>query len=230
MIVALDAEAAGDCVTAERYLREVVASLLARDAPVERVVVLTGGQNHAGFETLRDERCDLAMVRRPLFEGRTVRSWADLLSRDPRAGAELLSDHLAQKLRIVRELGASVVHFPREVAIGMDINAPLVVSLQSDAHWDGDSLPIAANLAHAVVVESEAARLRLCAAAGVAWAKAFVAACPESSGQVSTDAPPDADDEKRELRDLRARREAFAAAVCEAYEHALASFELKGAA
>jgi hypothetical protein len=231
MIVAIDVDVMADCAEVERYAKEVAGSLLLREQAIERLVVLTSPQNHARFETLRDERCDVAMMHRPLFEGRTVADWSGLLFRHPRTGAELLTEHLAAKLRIVRELGAGVVHFPGDPADAMDLDAPVVVSLHGDFAGADPACPFSATLAHAVILESEAARERLCGRSHVPLSKAFVAPPPPSDGQLSTRAASEADDDQdRDLADLRAAREAFAAAICEAYEHAIASFELRSAA
>ena len=231
MIVAIDVDVVAADAEVERYAREVAGSMLLRNQFVERVVVLTNDQNHARFETLRDERCDVAMVHRPLFEGRTVADWSGLLSRHPRTGAELLTDHLAAKLRIVRELGAGVVHFPGDAAEAMDLDAPVVVSLHGDFASADPACPLSATLAHAVILESDAARERLCDRSHVSWSKAFVAPPPMPDRQLSTLAASEADnDGDRDLADLRAARESFAAAICEAYEHAIASFELRSAA
>jgi hypothetical protein len=231
MIVAIDVDVMADCAEAEWYAKEVAGSLLLREQVVERLVVLTNPHNHARFETLRDERCDVAMVHRPLFEGRTVADWSSLLFRHPRTGAELLTGHLAAKLRIVRELGAGIVHFPADAAEAMDLDAPCVVSLHGDFASVDPACPLSATLAHAVILESEAAQEHLCGRSHVAWAKAFVAPPPATYRQLSTREAPEADnDEDRDLADLRAARESFAAAICEAYEHAIASFELRSAA
>ena len=64
-------------------------------------------------------------------------------------------------------------------------------------------------------------RAQLCREASIPPAKVFVAIPPR---QGSTNSPPDADED-----DSRASQK-FAAAICEAYEHALASFQLKNAA
>ena len=231
MIVAIDVDVMADDSEAEWYAKEVAGSLLMREHVIERVVVLTNPHNHARFETLRDERCDVAMVHRPLFEGRTVADWSGLLFRHPRTGAELLTDHLAAKLRIVRELGAGIVHFPGDASEAMDLDAPVVVSLHGDFASGEPACPLSATLAHAVILESEAARERLCERSHVSWAKVFVAPPPAPGRQGSTLAVCEADkSEDRDLADLRAAREAFAAAICEAYEHAIASFELRSAA
>jgi hypothetical protein len=217
MIVAIDVDAGCEAGDTEDYVRCLVAALLAREGPVHRVVVLTHSDNHAAFEMLRDERCDVAMIRRPLFAGHPVSDWPALLSRQPRAGAELLAGYLQEKLRVIRELGAAVVHFPGGTVEEMGLNIPMVVSVRGEAEGE---CPLSATLAHAVIAGSEEARERLCGACRVPREKAFVARWPVSAGGSSV-AGRVADD---------SGYEAFAAAVCEAYEHAVASFELRDAA
>jgi hypothetical protein len=216
MIVAIDADAGSGGTNVDGYVRIIVSALLARDGAVERIVVMSNVENHARFEMLRDERCDVAMVRRPLFEGHTVSDWPALLSRQPRAGAELLGGHLQEKLRIIRELGVDVVHFPADAAEAVNLDLPTVVSLHDAAQAE---CPPSAALAHAVILTSDEARERLCAACAVSRDKAFVAPWP--GGAVSLNGAGVADD---------VGYDSFAAAICEAYEHALASFELRDAA
>jgi hypothetical protein len=221
MTVAIDTDSAppreGGDVAVDRYVRELVGSLLSGGGPVDRIVLLTNAENHARFETLRDEHCDVAMVHRPLFEGRPVEDWSALLARYPTSGAELLSGHLQEKLRIVRELGAAVVHLLADPPQAMPAEAPVVVSLLGES-------AVSSTLAHAVIVPAETVKEQLCAGWGVSREKVFVApwAGETATREASSIEAGVADDSKG--------REAFAAAVCEAYEHALASFELRNAA
>ena len=76
-------------------------------------------------------------------------------------------------------------------------------------------------MAHAVIVDSDTDREQLCRESSIPRGKVFVAMPP---GQGSTNSARKADEDHS-----RASQE-FAAAICEAYEHALASFQLKNAA
>ena len=213
MTVAVDVDLGANAGGLEHYARKIVAALLSRDRVVERIILITNTDNHARFETLRDEHCDVAMVHRPLFEGRTVADWSSLLARHPNTGPELLSYHLHAKFRIIRDLAVDVVHFPDDPVQPMNLDAPMVISLHSPAP--------SASIAHAVIVKSDAHRRQLCHESNIPTAKVFVAVPP---GQCSTNSPREADeDHDRRLRD-------FAASIREAYEHALASFQLKNAA
>jgi len=194
------------------YAPALVSALLSFNGPVSRIVLLTNDDTHAHFEMLRDEHCDVAMLHRPLFEGRPVKDWPNLLSRHPTSGAELLTGHLQEKLKIIRELGASVVHVMSNPPEAMLVETPVIISLTTQC-------PHAPPPAHAVIVPTAATKERLCVECGVPRDKVFVAPCPREPSSID---PPVADDSKS--------RKAFAAAVCEAYEHALASFELRNAA
>jgi hypothetical protein len=178
----------------------LVSSLLSLGAPVTRIILLTNDATHARFDLLRDEHCDVAMIHRPLFEGRPVTDWKALLARYPRSGAELLTGHVQEKLRIIRDLGANIVHSLGDVFESIHEQLPLVVSLQ-------DESATSATNAHAVIVPTNAGKQRLCKSRDISPEKVFVAPWP-------TDA----------------NRAHFASTVCEAYEHALASFELRNAA
>ena len=192
---------------AHTYVPALVSALLSSNTAVTRIVLLTNDDTHANFEMLRDEHCDVAMLHRPLFEGRPVKDWPALLSRHPTSGAELLAGHLQEKLKIIKELRASVVHVLANPPEAMLVETPVIISLPAQC-------PASAPPAHAVIVPSAATKERLCVEFGVPRDKVFVA--PSSVD------PTVADDPKC--------RKAFAAAVCEAYEHALASFELRNAA
>jgi len=201
----------GPDLSAYTYVPALVCALLSNNTPVTRIVLLTNDDTHAHFEMLRDEHCDVAMLHRPLFEGRPVKDWPALLSRHPTSGAELLAGHLQEKLRIIKELRASVVHVLANPLEAMLVEIPVIISL--------DQCPPSPPPAHAVIVPSAATKERLCVECGVPREKVFVAPCPREPSSID---PAVADDPKS--------RKAFAAAVCEAYEHALASFELRNAA
>jgi hypothetical protein len=207
MRVAVDA----DCLAVDggepRLLAYVGNLVRALGSGFEGVLVLTRAENHARLETLRDERTDVVLVRRPLFEGREVADWAGLMAAHPRVGAELLASHLHEKVRIIGQLGAAALHFPVDGGELMEIDLPIVLSVHSES-----PARLSAELADALVVH-EAGR-----AEGLPQSKTFVVPIG------SIDSAPAADNE------VMRTSEGAACLLAEAYEHALASFELRKAA
>lgn len=211
MRVAIDA----DCLPADdrepHWVDYITGLARALTGIIDGVLVLTRAENHARLETLRDDHTDVVLVRRPLFEGREVADWAALLSAHPRVGGELLSAHLQEKLRIIAQLGAQALHFPADAGELMEIDLPIVLSVH------GQAIPscLSADLADALVLH-DAER-----AADLPHAKTFLV--PIGS-IVST---PAADNEQ--VRRSQGGQ-CSAVTLAEAYEHALASFELRKAA
>lgn len=210
MIVAIDAEAALE----EQQLAHTthLARLL---TTIDGVVVLTRPENHAQLETLRDERCDIALVRRPLFEGHVVASWRELLTQQPRLGAELLGEFQREKLRIIGQFGAEAVLFPADAAEAMDIDAPIIACLTGP--FERLSV-LSAGEADAVLLESQLAAQFL-VQHGVSPAKLFVACSASTHSHYQAD----------ELIGHDPRLE-LARVVADACEFALASYQLRKAA
>jgi hypothetical protein len=215
MRVAVDADClAADGGEAARGLMEYVCALARALRPVvERVMLITRSENHARFEPLRDELTDVVLVRRPLFEGREVADWAGLLEAHPRVGGDLLAAHQQEKLRVMGQLGAQVLHFPTDSYELMEIDVPIVLTA-----WEAKPRCLSAELADALVVHDRGL-------SGLPQGKTFVVPMP------STDFARAADDElMRAPAEEAATSSAAATALAEAYEHALASFELRKAA
>jgi hypothetical protein len=189
------------------YTFSLVRALQSADSRVGRLLVLTRPDNQGRFEPLRDDRTDVIPVNRPLFEGRPVADWAAMLDHHPRLGADLLAEHQQGKRRLVLELGGDVLHFPTDAREIMEIDLPVVVTIRHGRA----ALSIA--LADAVIVHTPDLPARL------PLAKTFLAAFP------SIDPMPHADNP-----DTRACPDDLLASLAEAYEHALASFELRKAA
>lgn len=264
MIVAIDAEcinAAHGASTAnpggtmERYVGSLARVLSASPrSPVDKVVLLTSPANHPRLRPLRDERCDVVVVSRPLFQGRPVVDWTDLLTRHPKAGSDLLAAHQQEKLQIMVRTGASVIHFPTDAQELMEVDAAVVVSI----HGDECGVPLSALLADALVVQSPEALSRIIELGSISPAKAFLAQvryCEETVGSESQcdgkpggvpaaddggQCPPYLQDRAepalipttvkvdKHLRTLADPR--CLEALGDAYEHALASYQLRKAA
>jgi hypothetical protein len=213
MNVAIDADclppSAQHCDGADLtvYTFSLIRALQSPASPVDHLLVLTHPDNHGRFEALRDERTDVARVPRPLFEGRPVTDWTALLDHHPRLGADLLAAHHQSKLRLLRQLGAQVLHFPTDARERMEIDFPLAVTLQQGRP------SLSATLADAVIVHTPDLLPHLPAA------KTFLASFP------SIVPAPDADNVQ-----MPACAADLLASLSEAYEHALASFELRKAA
>ena len=213
MNVAIDADclplSAQHCDDADLtvYTFSLIRALQSAASPVNHLLVLTHADNHGRFEPLRDERTDVARVPRPLFEGRPVIDWTTLLDHHPRLGAELLAAHHQSKLRLLRQLGAQVLHFPTDARERMEIDFPLAVTLQQGRP------SLSATLADAVIVHTPDMLPHLPAS------KTFLASFP------SIVPAPDADNVQ-----MPACAADLLASLSEAYEHALASFELRKAA
>jgi hypothetical protein len=189
------------------YTFALVRALQSPRSPVDRVLVLTRPDNQGRFEPLRDDRTDVIPIHRPLFEGRPVVDWPALLDHHPRLGADLLADHQQAKRRLILELGGDVLHFPTDARELMEIDLPIAVTIQHGQ----TSLSI--TLADAVIVHTPDLPARL------PPAKTFLAAFPSIVPTPDADKPytPACPDD-------------LLASLCEAYEHALASFELRKAA
>ena len=185
----------------------LVRALQSPHSPVDRILVMTRPDNQGRFEPLRDESTDVVPVHRPLFEARPVADWRALLDHHPRLGADLLTAHQQAKRRLILELGGDVLHFPTDARELMEMDLPIAVTI---GHGRA-SLSVA--LADAVIVHTPDLPSRL------PPAKTFLAAFP------SIVPMPDAD-----IPDTRACPDDLPASLCEAYEHALASFELRKAA
>jgi hypothetical protein len=169
--------------------------------------VLTRPDNHGRFEPLRDDRTDVIPSPRPLFEGRIVTDWTALLDAHPRLGADLLAAHQQAKLRLLLQLGASVLHFPTDARERMEIDFPIAVTIQQGRP------SLSATLADAVIVHTPDLLPHLPAA------KTFLASFP------SIVPTPDADNPF-----ASACAADLLASLSEAYEHALASYQLRKAA
>jgi hypothetical protein len=189
------------------YTFSLIRGLQTPDSPVDRLLVLTRDESHTRFEPLRDGRTDVALINRPLFEGRPVGDWAALLEHHPRVGGELLAEHQGHKLRVMAELGASVLHFPTDAHELMEIDCPIVLTLH-DAR-----AVLSSTLADALVVHSPDLRPML------PHFKTFCALFPSTPGEARADESP-----------MPAPRYDLVGPLCEAYEHALASYELRKAA
>jgi hypothetical protein len=201
MRVAVDADTLPPAAPAlEAYVATLVRALQRGASPAERLVLFTRPENHARFETLRDARTDVVVARRPLFAGREVADWAPLLDRHPKVGGDLLAGHQQAKLRVMRQLGAQVVHFPADAREMMEIDAPVVLTVHGAAPF------LSTVLADALVVHGDAADPAL------PHGKTFAA-------RFASPGAADADDGDPMLT-----------ALGEAYEHALASFEFRKAA
>jgi hypothetical protein len=195
----------------EAYATNLVRILQTIESPVDRVVIVTRPENHAKFEPLRDERTEIAVLRRPLFEGHAIDHWPTLLDRHPRIGAELLCAHQQEKLRLMNQLGVEVLHFPTDARELMEIDAPVALTLHTPTS------ALSATLADAIVVHCRELYPRL----DLPRPKIFCAPWPSSS---SSDQAGLADDQES------AASLSFADALGDAYEHALASYELRKAA
>lgn len=189
------------------YTFSLIRALQSLHSPVDRLLVLTHPDNHGRFEPLRDDRTDVVRISRPLFEGRPVSDWAGLLDHYPRIGADLLAAHHQAKLRLLLQLGAHVLHFPTDAGERMEIDFPIAVTIQEGRP------SLSATLADAVIVHQADLFSDLPAA------KTFLASFP------SIVARPDADNDS-----MPACAADLLASLSEAYEHALASFELRKAA
>jgi hypothetical protein len=193
----------------EAYATNLVRILQAIDSPVERVVIVTRPENHARFEPLRDERTEIALLNRPLFEGHAIDHWPTLLDRHPRIGADLLCGHQIEKLNLMNQLGVEVLHFPVDARELMEIDAPVALTLHTPTS------ALSATLADAIVVHCSELYPRL----DLPRPKIFCAPWPGGS----SDPTGLADDQERAAAK-------FADALADAYEHALASYELRKAA
>jgi hypothetical protein len=210
MRVAVDADCLAVECGVERSMIEYVGWLSRALAPaVERVLVLTRAENHARLETLRDDRTDVVLVRRPLFEGREVADWAALFWSHPRVGGELLAAHLQEKLRVIGQLGAQALHFPTDAGELMEIDLPIVLSVHGEP---APSCRLSMDLADALVVHD---------AGGAGVLRAAKTFLVPMGSIVST---PAADNDPMRLC---AGAACAAVTLAEAYEHALASFELR---
>jgi hypothetical protein len=189
------------------YTFSLVRALQSPRSAVDRVIVLTRPDNQGRFEPLRDDRTDVVPIHRPLFEGRPVVDWPALLDHHPRLGADLLADHQQAKRRLILALGGDVLHFPTDARELMEIDLPIAVTIQHGR----TSLSVA--LADAVIVHTPDLPAHL------PPAKTFLAAFP------SIVPTPDA-----EKPYTPACTDDLLASLSEAYEHALASFELRKAA
>ena len=185
----------------------LIRALQSAASPVDHLLVLTHPDNHGRFEPLRDDRTDVVRVPRPLFEGRPVNDWAGLLDHHPRIGADLLAAHHQSKLRVLRQLCSQVLHFPTDARERMEIDFPLAVTIQQGRP------SLSATLADAVIVHTPDLLPHL------PPAKTFLASFP------SIVPTPDADNDQ-----MPACAADLLASLSEAYEHALASFELRKAA
>jgi hypothetical protein len=189
------------------YTFSLIRALQSAESPVDRVLVLTHPENHGRFEALRDDRTDVVRVPRPLFEGRPVADWAALLDHHPRLGADLLAAHHQATLRLLHQLGAHVLHFPADARERMEIDFPLAVTI----HHGRPSL--SASLADAVIVHTVDLLPHF------PPAKTFLASFPSIAGARDAD----------NVREPACAADLLAS-LSEAYEHALASFELRKAA
>jgi hypothetical protein len=185
----------------------LIRALQSPASPVDHLLVLTHPDNHGRFEPLRDDRTDVVRVPRPLFEGRPVADWTVLLDHHPRLGADLLAAHHQATLRLLRQLGAQVLHFPTDARERMEIDFPIAVTIQEGRP------SLSATLADAVIVHTGDLLRHM------PPAKTFLASFPSIGG------PPDADNVP-----MPACTADLLASLSEAYEHALASFELRKAA
>src|SRR5688572_20279069 len=126
MIVAIDTNCIipGKVGGIESYTTSLIESLLNHAHQVQRFVLLTRPENHGMFDTFRSERCDVALIPRPLFQGKEVNNWAAILAGYPAFGQELLWAYQQDKVRIIHETGADLVHFPGHAINPLDIDLP----------------------------------------------------------------------------------------------------------